>query len=103
MTHYAFYAKFTTHPGEQDTLARRFLQVAEALEEFTGCELFAVAVPLEEADAVYVTEAWSSQEAHSAALADERVSAITGQLPGLLAAAPERVTLVPLGGKGLRV
>ncbi|MEU1313372.1 antibiotic biosynthesis monooxygenase [Streptomyces cinnamoneus] len=102
MARHAFHAKFTAHPGRGEDLARRFLEVAEALREFDECELFAVTAPSGEEDAVWVTEAWSDPEAHSAALADERIAAITRHLPALLAAAPERIDLRPLGGKGLR-
>jgi quinol monooxygenase YgiN/mannose-6-phosphate isomerase-like protein (cupin superfamily) len=94
------YAKATAKPGQADALAERLLQVAEGLRDVPGCELYVVNRAVDDPDAVWVTEIWSSQEAVDASLA----AADKDQIQEVLAMTEsfERIDLVPLGGAGLR-
>ena len=54
-------------------------------------------------DAVWVTEIWTSREAHRASLEDERIRQIITRAKPLIAGLGERIELLPLGGKGVPV
>lgn len=94
------YAKATAKPGRADALAERLLQVADGLRDFPGCELYVVNRAVDDANAVWVTEIWSSQEALDASLE----AADKDQIREVLAMTEsfERIDLEPLGGAGLR-
>jgi quinol monooxygenase YgiN len=50
---------------------------------------------------VWVTEVWSSQAELDASLTLDSVKALVEQVVPLLAEPPERVDILPVGGKGL--
>ena len=54
-----------------------------------------------DADTVFVTEAWTTREAHDRSLEDDDVRALIARAMPLMAAPPDAVTLAPAGGKGL--
>jgi quinol monooxygenase YgiN len=54
----------------------------------------------DDADAVWVTEVWTSPEAHQASLEDEAVRELITQARPLIAGLGERFQLSPVGGKG---
>ena len=57
--------------------------------------------PDEDHDAVWVAEAWRTQDAHAASLEREDVRAVIARAAPLLAGSPEAIRVEPLGGKGL--
>jgi quinol monooxygenase YgiN len=101
MDRFALHGKFVAQPGERDALVEVLLDAANLLEEVPACHLYIVNVPEDDPDAVWVTEVWSSAEAHSASLQDERVQAIVKRGRPLIADMPQQVKLKSLGGKGL--
>ncbi len=77
------------------------LRAAGLLVDVPGCELYVINRSPAEADAVWVTEIWSSQADLDRSLTrDEMKAAIQTVLP-LLAGQPERIDVLPLGGRGL--
>lgn len=79
------------------------LRVADSLRGTPGCELYLVNRSSEDPDVVWVTELWSGQEAVDASLAGLRTEAGEAQLAqvmALLAGAPERIDVEPIGGVG---
>ena len=94
------YAKATAKPGRGGELADLMLEVAATLDGFPGCELYVINRAAEDADVVWVTEIWSSQEAVDASLAAARASAL---MPKVMAVVEsfERIDVVPVGGVGL--
>jgi quinol monooxygenase YgiN/mannose-6-phosphate isomerase-like protein (cupin superfamily) len=101
VTRVARYAKATAKPGQGDALSQRLLQVAEALEDVPGCELYLINRSVTEPDVVWVTELWRSQEDLDASLQSEGTRQ---QIPEVLALVEEggfeRIDLEPLGGVG---
>ena len=97
----ARYAKATAKPGRGDALADKLLEVARALQDVPGCELYVINRTREDPDVVWVTEIWQSQERIDAALQSEAAGA---RIPEVLALVREggfeRVDLEPLGGVG---
>jgi quinol monooxygenase YgiN/quercetin dioxygenase-like cupin family protein len=98
------YVKFTAQPGRADELADKLLEAAASLENTSGCELYVINRDIANPDVVWVTELWLSQEALDASLEQLRSTdegeARMSELRSLLAGAPERIELKPLGGVG---
>ncbi len=94
---------FRAQPGQGEALAALLVQAAQALEGNGDCELYVVSRSPDDADAVWVTEVWTSPEAHRASLEDERVRELIRQARPLIAGLGERFELSPLGGKGLQL
>lgn len=99
------YVKMTARPGEGDALTALMLDVAGSLQGTDGCELYAINRDVEEPEVVWVTELWRDQaavDASLAALGTDAGRTRLGEVMALLAGAPERIDLRPLGGVGLR-
>jgi quinol monooxygenase YgiN len=91
----------TAHPGQGVALAAIVLEAAEAARDDDACLLYFVSRSLEDADAIWVTEAWTDREAHGAALQDEATKAMIARARPLIAGFSERSEFRPVGGKGL--
>ena len=97
------HGRFAARPGEGDALAAILLEAAELLDDFDDCLLYVISRSPEDPDAVWVTEAWTTKEAHDASLQDERVRRVIERAMPLIVGAPETTTLRPVGGKGLPI
>ena len=95
------YAKAVAKPGKGDELAQKLLEVARAIREAPGCQLYVVNRSLADPDVVWVTELWQSQEQLDGALetpeARERIPEVLNLVRN---GGFERVDLEPLGGAG---
>jgi quinol monooxygenase YgiN len=94
--------RFTAQPGKGDELAALLVEAATGLERLDECLLYLISRDGEEPDQIWVTEAWSDQDAHTASLQDPAAQALIERALPLLAAPPEALHLQPIGGKGLR-
>jgi quinol monooxygenase YgiN len=100
MSAYGCYVKFTTHPGQRDALVEQFLNVAALIDGAAGCELYIINTSPTEPECVWVTEMWRGQEEHDAALTLESAQAAIKRVLPLLAGSPEKIDVLPVGGKG---
>jgi quinol monooxygenase YgiN/quercetin dioxygenase-like cupin family protein len=98
------YMKFTAQPGRGDELAQLLLRAARSLQDTPGCELYVINRSPNDPDVLWVTELWLSQDALEASLEQLRdhdgARAQVAELKALLAGAPERIDVAPLGGVG---
>lgn len=97
------YVKLTARPGRGEALAQALLRVAESLREVPGCELYVINRSKSEADVVWVTELWLSQEALDASVPRLRTEAGQAQVAEAMALVEgqlERIDVEPLGGVG---
>ena len=101
MPAYGCYVKFTTQPGQRDALVEHLLSAATFIEKAAGCELYIINTSPTEPESVWVTEVWRSQEEHDASLTIEGAQAAIKQVLPLLAGSPEKIDVLPVGGKGL--
>jgi quinol monooxygenase YgiN/mannose-6-phosphate isomerase-like protein (cupin superfamily) len=96
------YVKITAKPGRGDAAAEKMLHVAESLRSTPGCELYVINRAVGDADTIWVTEVWRSQEELDASLQTEEAKA---SIPEVLALVEdgsfERIEVTPLGGVGL--
>jgi quinol monooxygenase YgiN/mannose-6-phosphate isomerase-like protein (cupin superfamily) len=100
----ARYAKATAKPGQGDALAHKLLEVARALRDTPGCELYVINRATDDPDVVWVTEQWQSQEQLDAALQNEEARRTIPEVLALVAENGfERIDLEPLGGVGYPV
>jgi quinol monooxygenase YgiN len=64
---FMLHGRLAAKPGARDELLAILTDGADA-EPMPGCRLYVVAVDEDDADGVWVTEIWASQEAHDASL-----------------------------------
>lgn len=101
MPHYGLVGKIVAAPGRGAELADHLLEAAAALEEVPDCLLYVVSPVPDEPDAVWVTEIWTSPDAHRASLELHAVRALIARARPIIAGMGERIELHPVGGKGL--
>jgi quinol monooxygenase YgiN len=99
---FGLHGRLLAEPGKGDDLEAILLEAAEALKADDDCLLYAVSRQPDDPEAVWVTEIWTSREAHRASLGDEATRAMIEEAMPLIAELPERsIELRPVGGKGL--
>ncbi|MET7427068.1 antibiotic biosynthesis monooxygenase [Dactylosporangium sp. NPDC005555] len=94
---HGFHATMTAQPGKGDELVE-FLLNAPSLHN-DDCVVFLVGRSAGDPDTVFVTEGWTSQEAHSRFFATEEAQALVAKLQPLLAGESAYLDEVPVGGK----
>jgi quinol monooxygenase YgiN len=99
---FGLHGRLLAAPGRGDDLEAILLEAAEALNDDDDCLLYVVSRQPDEPEAVWVTEAWTSREAHQASLEEEATRALIQRAMPLIAGLPERgIELRPVGGKGV--
>lgn len=101
MARFGLVGSFKAQPGQGDRLAEILVRAAEGLGDTADCELYVISRSPDDPDAVWVTEVWTSREAHGASLDDEATRQLIAQARPLIAGMGERFELAPVGGKGL--
>jgi quinol monooxygenase YgiN len=93
------HGRFRAQPGRGDELAAILLEAAESLRANDACLLYVVG--REDADTIWVTEAWTDRAAHDASLdapgAKEQIARAMPLIEGI----DSRAEFTPLGGKGV--
>jgi quinol monooxygenase YgiN len=95
---YGLIGKISTVPGQRDALASILLDGTDAMP---GCLSYVVATDPADADALWVTEVWESQESHRASLTLPAVQAAIGKGRPLISGFEHHFETAPLGGHGL--
>jgi len=96
---YGLIGKMTATPGQRDAMVAILLESSGAMP---GCLSYIVATDPSDADSLWITEAWDSQESHRASLTLPAVQAAIAKARPLIAAFSNRVETVPVGGYGLQ-
>jgi quinol monooxygenase YgiN len=94
---HGFHATMTAQPGRGDELVELLLNAPSLPNE--DCVVFLVSRSASDPDIVYVTEGWTSQEAHTRFFATEQAQALVATLQPLLAGDSQYIDQVPVGGK----
>ena len=95
---YGHIAKITSKPGKREVLLAIFLENSAAM---AGCISYVIALDHADADALWVTEVWESEAAHTASLTLPNVKAAIAQAMPHIAGFAPRVQTTPVGGIGL--
>jgi quinol monooxygenase YgiN len=93
------HGRFKAQPGQGDALAAILLEAADTLRANDACLLYVV--NREDAETIWVTEAWMDRAAHAASLDVPEAKAQIARAMPLIAGVDNRVEFEPLGGKGL--
>ncbi len=94
---YGLIGKMIAVPGQRDALIAILLDGAGGMP---GCLSYIVAQDAADADAIWITEVWDSQESHAASLSLPRVQQAIARGRPLIAGFGERFETVPVGGAG---
>ncbi len=95
---YGLIGKMKAVPGQRKSLIAILLESAGNLP---GCLSYVVAKDPADADAIWVTEIWDSQESHRNSLSLPAVQQVIARGRPLIAGFGERFETEPVGGHGL--
>ncbi len=95
------YVQLKARERQHEVLVEHMLGVCQLVAEVPRCELYVINTSADDTDTVWATEVWSSQAGLDASLTRDSVKASVGQVMALLAGPPERINVLPVGGKGL--
>ena len=90
--------KMIAVPGKRDELAAVLL---DGVGKMPGCLSYVVALDPKDANALWITEAWTDAAAHAASLKLPSVRAAIAKGRPLIAGFGESFTTTPIGGHGL--
>lgn len=93
------HGRFRAQPGRGDELAAILLEAAESLRANDACLLYVVG--REDADTIWVTEAWTDRAAHDASLDVPGAKEQIARAMPLIERIDSRAEFTPLGGKGV--
>jgi quinol monooxygenase YgiN len=95
---YGLIGKMVAAPGQRDAVIAILL---EGIAAMPGCLSYVVATDPANADAVWITEIWDTEESHAASLKLPAVRAAIAKAKPLIAGFGERFVTSPVGGHGL--
>lgn len=95
---YGLIGKMKCVAGMRDELVSILMEGSSAMP---GCLSYIIARDPTDPDAIWITEAWESQQQHQASLKLASVQAAIGRARPLLAGFGERFETEPVGGHGL--
>ncbi|HKE85154.1 MAG TPA: putative quinol monooxygenase [Vicinamibacterales bacterium] len=95
---YGLIGKMTTAAGKRDELVAILL---EGTIGMPGCLSYIIAIDPDDADGIWITEAWDSRESHEASLSLPSVKNAIAKGRPLIAGFSNRVVTTPVGGLGL--
>ena len=96
---YGLIGKIKVVPDQRDALIAILL---EGVSDMPGCLSYVVAQDPTDADAIWITEVWDSQESHKASLSQPSVRQAISRGRPLIAGFGERFETRPVGGHGLQ-
>lgn len=95
---YGLIGKMSAKPGQRDALIAILL---DGIDSMPGCLSYIVARDPADADAVWITEVWDSEQSHQASLALPRVKDAIARARPIIAGFDTHVVTAPVGGQGL--
>lgn len=98
-TMYGLIGKMTTVPGKRDELIAILL---EGVSGMPGCLSYVVAKDPADADGIWITEVWDSQDSHQASLKLPSVQQAIARGKPLIAGFGQRTVTEPVGGHGIK-
>ncbi len=93
--------KFKTAPENREKFSVILATAAQAMSAIADCVLYVVSEDENDPSVLWVTEAWTSAEAHDASLTSDAAKTLIGEAMPLLVERPEQIKLKSLEGKGV--
>jgi quinol monooxygenase YgiN len=97
---YGLIGKMRAVTGQRDALIAILL---EGVSGMPGCLSYVVAQDPADADAIWVTEVWDSQDSHKASLSLPSVKDAISRGKPLIAGFDQHIETAPVGGHGIQV
>ena len=97
---YGLSGKLVTRPEKRDPVVAIILRDVQELKA-VGCDLYVVSVSDDHPDDIWVTEVWSSKEAHDASLQLPSVKQAIAEAMPMLTGEFEQVEFSVVGGLGV--
>ena len=94
-TLYGLIGQMLAQPGQRDAL---IAVLAEGTASMPGCLAYVIAEDRENADALWITEIWDSEQSHAASLQLPAVQAAIAQARPLIAGFGHRFETAPIVG-----
>lgn len=102
MQRFGLLGKLAAFAGKREYLASIMRKASERVARLEGCLLYVVFEDLNEKDSLWITEIWTSKNAHDMSLQDDAVkSTIAEAVLYIDTSKLSRVELLPLFGIGL--
>jgi len=95
---YGLIGKIRAVDGQRDALIDILV---DGVAGMPGCLSYVVAQDPTDADAIWVTEVWESQDSHQASLSLSSVQDAIARGRPLIAGFDQHIETVPIGGQGL--
>jgi quinol monooxygenase YgiN len=95
---YGLIGKMIANPGQRDALVSI---LREGTGEMPGCRIYLIATDPQDADAIWITEAWDTEALHDASLQLPEVQAAITRARPMIEGFGERFVMTPVGGIGL--
>jgi quinol monooxygenase YgiN len=95
---YGLIGKMIAKPGQRDALISILTTSTGAMP---GCRSYVIATDPTDANAIWITEVWDSEELHNASLQLPQVQAAITQARPLIEGFGERFITSPVGGYGI--
>lgn len=90
--------KMRAQPGQRDALAALLLNGTNGMP---GCLSYVIANDTIDSDVLWITEVWTDEESHKAALQLPSVQAAIAEGRPMIAGFEAQIVTAPLGGVGL--
>jgi quinol monooxygenase YgiN len=90
---FGLHGRITAKPGQGDALIEVLLDASRVLDADDDCLLYVVSRSPDDPDAVIVTEAWESEDAHVASLRRDDVLEVIARPTADRSSGPERRTV----------
>lgn len=94
---HGFHATLTARPGKGDEVVEFLLDAPSLTND--DCVVFLVGRSAADPDVVYVTEGWTTADAHNTFFASEEAQKLVANLQTLLVGESKYLDEVPVGGK----
>ena len=95
-----FYTKFTTRESDRDTLIGILSEAASSMLSLQECQMYIINKEVANPKLIWVTEIWTTSEAHAASLQKEGVKELIAKAMPMIIEKPEQIQLIPISGKG---
>ena len=95
---YGLIGKMIAKPGQRDALLAILLEGAGGMP---GCRSYVIATDPADANAIWITEVWDTEEQHNDSLQLPQVQAAIARARPLIEGFGERFITAPVGGVGL--
>ncbi len=96
---YALINKLTAKPGQRDRVVEILLESGQLFDDNPACLLYLVSESVDDPNAIWVSDLWTSKEPHDEALQRPEMRPFINQAMTMLEGMPEQIEARPVGGK----